>query len=247
MVLCTSVLLCLAMGTVPRLISGAPFSLLHPGSMITGLLIGLTVTADLPIYMLVVGTLVAQLPGKLPIRYLGRNPLNPAVLGRSAIAVLEWLDPRSFAADITTSASILAKGAGGLQFPDLQSALLGLTPGAIGETSTIVLDSSRRGDAVLCRPEERGSHRDARHGTVAGVLPAADPGDRRTCTVGPQSSDLPGRWKHPALRSVLRDGSRDDTANSIGRAFCSVQVRRRSAWLAACTPTSQGQRCTASW
>ena len=139
LVLGLTVLLCMAAGIVPRLMSGEPFRLLHPGSLITGLLIGLTVTADIPLYMLVVGTLVAQLPGKLPVRWLGRNPFNPAVLGRSAIAVLEWLDPPAYSADITTSASVLAKDAGGLQLPDLQQALLGLTPGAIGETSSVVL------------------------------------------------------------------------------------------------------------
>lgn len=114
----------------------------NPGSMITGLLIGLTLSPQTPLYMIIIGGFVAEYLGKqlLPtlsggrIRYL----LNPAVLGRSAIALLETYDPIPYA-DLSTGASLLFKEAGGLLPPSYWEAFFGLTKGAIGETSTVLL------------------------------------------------------------------------------------------------------------
>jgi electron transport complex protein RnfD len=66
------------------------------------------------------------------------NCFNPAVIGRTAIAILETIDPIEYA-DISTGASTLFKEAGGLLPPEYINALLGLTKGSIGETSAIIL------------------------------------------------------------------------------------------------------------
>jgi electron transport complex protein RnfD len=60
------------------------------------------------------------------------------VLGRTAIAILETYDPIPYA-DLATGASLLFKEAGGLLPPSYWDAFLGLTKGAIGETSTLLL------------------------------------------------------------------------------------------------------------
>ncbi len=138
-----SVLLCMAATIVPRLLSGKEYVLFHPGAIITGLLIGLTLSAETPLYMIVVGALVAQLPGKFKFGWLQRNPLNPAALGRTAIAILEYLDPTAYGSfdnvDVATSASALFKEAGGHARPVMSDLVAGFHPGAIGETSEMVL------------------------------------------------------------------------------------------------------------
>ncbi len=137
-VLAVAVATCVAASVLPRRLAGHPWRLVNPGTLVTGLLLGLTLSADIPLYMVVVGGLVAELPGKHRPRRLGNNLLNPAALGRAAVAVLELLSP-GFHTDLSTGASPLYKEAGGRLSPALVDTLLGLTPGAIGETCTVIL------------------------------------------------------------------------------------------------------------
>lgn len=119
-----------------------PLRLFNPGSMITGLLIGLTLSPQTPFYMIIVGGFVAEYLGKQAVSALSGGRIkylfNPAVLGRGAIAILEGFDPIAYA-DLSTGASLLFKEAGGLLPPSYWDAFFGLTKGAIGETSTLLL------------------------------------------------------------------------------------------------------------
>jgi len=137
-VVITSILTCYLAGSVFCLLQKRPIKLFHPGSILTGLLIGLTCGAATPIYMIIVGGIVAEFLGKLVLRNARGNVLNPAVVGRSAIAILETIDPIEYA-DLSTGASTLFKEAGALLPPEYINALLGLTKGSIGETSAIIL------------------------------------------------------------------------------------------------------------
>ncbi len=137
-----SVALCMLAGIVPRLLTGQSFELLHPGAIVTGLLLGLTLSVDTPIYMIVVGALVAEFPGKYRFPALGRNLFNPAALGRTAVALLEFVDPAAYGAstaDVVSGASALFKEAGGNLRPQLADLFFGFHPGAIGETSEMLL------------------------------------------------------------------------------------------------------------
>ena len=49
---------------------------------ITGLIFGLTLPPGLPLWMVVVGSVVAMLMGKIAFGGLGSNPFNPALVGR---------------------------------------------------------------------------------------------------------------------------------------------------------------------
>ncbi len=143
LVLAVSVIGCMIAGALPRMLAGKPFQLFHPGSLVTGLLLGLTLSASTPIYMIIVGVLFAQLPGKYRWKWLNRNPFNPAALGRTAVAILEYLDPAVHGAwnkvDSVSGASALFKDAGGHMRPYLSDVFFGFTRGAIGETSDFVL------------------------------------------------------------------------------------------------------------
>ncbi len=143
LVLTVSVAGCLVAGALPRALAGERYQIFHPGSLITGLLLGLTLSATTPVYMIVVGVLVAQLPGKFRWSWLKRNPFNPAALGRTAVAMLEFIDPGVHTAwdkvDVVSGASALFKDAGGHLRPYLSDVFMGFTRGAIGETSDAVL------------------------------------------------------------------------------------------------------------
>lgn len=137
-VLALSIAVCLVASVLPRALRGEPFRWVNPGSVITGTLLGLTLTGTTPWYMVIVGALVAELPGKYPLPGRLRPLINPAVLGRSAVALLEMLDPPGFV-DGLSGASVLFKDAGGHAAPALIDAFLGTTRGAIGETSVLML------------------------------------------------------------------------------------------------------------
>lgn len=138
-VLTTSVLACMMAGMIVARFNGRKIIPFNAGSIITGLLIGLTLSANTPIYMIISGALVAEFIGKGSIPFFQRNPFNPAIVGRSAIAILETISPISYSADVTTSASALFKDGGGHLSPEFSDLFLGLTKGAIGETSAIIL------------------------------------------------------------------------------------------------------------
>ena len=131
-------------GILGRFLLNQPFQWLHPGSIITGLLIGLTLSSSTPIYMILVGAVVAEFLGKGVLLPEGWSLLNPAVLGRSAIAVLETFDPLMIyssgqGADVVSSTSPLFKEAGGSAQPLLSQITFGFTKGSIGETSALLL------------------------------------------------------------------------------------------------------------
>jgi electron transport complex protein RnfD len=137
-VILTSLSCCWLMGLILRWQEGKPVNLYHPGSLITGLLIGMTCTAAIPLYMVVIGCCTAEFLGKKVLVNERGNLLNPAVLGRTAIAIFETFDPVQYA-DLSTGASPLFKSAGGIFRPEYLDAFLGTTKGAIGETSALIL------------------------------------------------------------------------------------------------------------
>lgn len=133
-VLVVSVLLTCLAGVICAYLDGKQIEI-SPSSIITGLLIGLTVSPQTPLYMLVVGAFTAELLVK---GTFAKGWFNPAVVGRSAIAILEVFDPIQYA-DLSTGASPLFKNEAGASAPNYLDAFLGLTKGSIGETSALLL------------------------------------------------------------------------------------------------------------
>jgi electron transport complex protein RnfD len=128
--------------------------------VITGLLLGLILPPGLPLWMGVLGSLVAVLPGKLIFGGLGHNVFNPALVGRVFLqlafpvaignycpaamtdrftrflnSTLAWplMKP---AADAFTGATPLAQAKFDHVFADPWKMLLGVHSGSIGETCT---------------------------------------------------------------------------------------------------------------
>ena len=130
---------------------------IYDGSAIlTGLLLGFNLPSNLPIWIILIGALVAIGIGKMTFGGLGCNPFNPALVGRVFLLVsfpvqmTTWPVPGQMAAylDAETGATPLAVmkeaiksgDASVLQrLPDAIDMLVGQTGGCLGEVSALAL------------------------------------------------------------------------------------------------------------
>lgn len=162
-----SALLVVAAATLSALLTEHLFGrsgTLHDGSaMITGLLLGLTLPAGLPLWMAGVGGVFAIAIGKLIFGGLGQNVFNPALLGRAflqasfpvamttfpPLAGAAWWTLRGdnlafpFASprmvDSLTSASPLGRMKFEHESTRIVDLVLGTTTGSLGETSALLI------------------------------------------------------------------------------------------------------------
>jgi len=160
-----SALLVLAAATLGAVVTerlfGKSESLWDGSAVITGLLLGLTLPAGLPLWMAFVGGAFGIGFGKIVFGGLGQNVFNPALLGRAFLqaafpvalttfpaADAGWLTLRSnlalpFMSPVVTDAMTGATPLGLLKFEQtgsqLSDLLLGSTSGSLGETSGIVI------------------------------------------------------------------------------------------------------------
>lgn len=125
-------------------------------AILTGLLLGFNLPSNLPIWIIVIGALVAIGIGKLTFGGLGCNPFNPALVGRVFLLIsfpvqmTTWPVSGQMAAylDAETGATPLAimkmaiknNDASVLsQLPDSLNLLIGQTGGCLGEVSALAL------------------------------------------------------------------------------------------------------------
>ncbi len=118
-------------------------------AILTGLLLGFNLPSNLPLWIIVIGALVAIGIGKLTYGGLGCNPFNPALVGRVFLLIsfpvqmTTWPVPGQQGSyiDAETAATPLALiKAGRLQeLPDHFDMLLGMTGGSLGEVSALAL------------------------------------------------------------------------------------------------------------
>ena len=112
-VLLTSVLSCVFFEwSISRFILGRQELTVTDGSAIlTGILLGFNLPSNLPIWIIIVGALVAIGVGKMTFGGLGQNPFNPALVGRVfllisfPVAMTSWPESGSFSYAVRPSAS----------------------------------------------------------------------------------------------------------------------------------------------
>ncbi|MBO6050740.1 MAG: RnfABCDGE type electron transport complex subunit D [Bacteroidales bacterium] len=135
-------------------------SITDGSAVITGLLLAFNVPSNLPVWILMIGAFVAIAIAKMPFGGLGKNPFNPALVGRVFLLIsfpvqmTTWPKPTpvwSFgAADVITGPTplgILKEGVkNGQAVSDLTSELptyvdmlLGQMGGSFGEVSAIAI------------------------------------------------------------------------------------------------------------
>ncbi len=126
-------------------------------AILTGLLLAFNLPSNLPLWIVIIGALVAIGVGKMTFGGLGQNPFNPALVGRVFLLIsfpvqmTTWPLPNGFDGkyiDAATGATPLAAlkqivKNGDLSFvdklPDLWTAFTGLTGGSLGEVCAVAL------------------------------------------------------------------------------------------------------------
>jgi len=156
------ILACCAGALGAEAITGSRHTLVDGSALITGILLGLSLPASLPLWMGVIGGAVAITLGKRIFGGLGYNIFNPALLGRAflmaafPVPMTTWPAPAThlwrlvgdnFALPLMSAdpaAMVTAATPLGLaKFERTQTAIvpliLGTTGGSLGETSAIVI------------------------------------------------------------------------------------------------------------
>lgn len=136
-----------------------PNSIGNGSAVITGILLALNVPSNLPVWMIVVGAIVSIAVAKMTFGGLGKNPFNPALIGRVFMLIsfpvnmTSWPLPlvnRTVLVDAVTGPTSLGIVKEGLakgdamtdvmsRVPSYVDMLLGNMGGSFGEVSAIAL------------------------------------------------------------------------------------------------------------
>jgi electron transport complex protein RnfD len=122
---------------------------------LTGLLLAFNVPSNLPIWIIIIGALVAIGVGKLTFGGLGCNPFNPALVGRVFLLIsfpvqmTSWpaahqlgayIDAETCATPLSLMKAAVKGNADALgQLPSSLDLFLGNNPGSLGEVSALAL------------------------------------------------------------------------------------------------------------
>ena len=151
-VLATSVLACVFFewAIAKFLLKSHRCTICDGSAVLTGLLLGFNLPSNLPLWIIIIGALVAIGVGKMTFGGLGCNPFNPALVGRVFLLIsfpvqmTSWPVPGQLTqvgADAVTGATPLAElAAGNLDaIPSATDLLLGNSGGSLGEVSALCL------------------------------------------------------------------------------------------------------------
>lgn len=139
-----------------------PLTINDGSALVTGVLLAFNVPSNLPAWMIVVGALVSIGIAKMSFGGLGKNPFNPALIGRVFLLIsfpvqmTSWPVPKAlFAPGVTdaitgpTTLGILKEGLnagksvqelmGSSGFPGYMNDMIGAQGGSLGEISAIAL------------------------------------------------------------------------------------------------------------
>ncbi|MBP3253395.1 MAG: RnfABCDGE type electron transport complex subunit D [Bacteroidales bacterium] len=121
-------------------------------AVVTGMLLAFNLPSNVPLWMVIIGALVAMGVGKMTFGGLGKNPFNPALVGRvfmflsfpTAVALSEWPLPKPLfgscaVTDAVSGPTTLNLMSHGGDLPALSDLFLGATGGAFGEVSALAV------------------------------------------------------------------------------------------------------------
>lgn len=139
LVLAVTIASCVAFEALFNLIVKKEQTIGDLSAIVTGLLLGMNLPANIPIWQCVIGALFAMVVVKGLFGGLGNNPVNPAITAR--VFMLVAFGSMAKAAfptiDTVASATPLSLGAGAQT--NLMDLFLGIQGGAIGETCAAAL------------------------------------------------------------------------------------------------------------
>jgi len=144
---------------IQRFILKKPISITDGSALVTGLLLAFNLPSNIPVYMVVIGSLIAIGVAKMTFGGLGNNPFNPALVGRVfmlisfPVQMTSWPVPSGFSTgytDAVTGATPLADIKEGIKngeslsqlmekVPTTINMLLGKMGGSMGEVAALAL------------------------------------------------------------------------------------------------------------
>jgi electron transport complex protein RnfD len=161
-VMLVSVLACLFFEwVIQKYLLKGPLTINDGSALVTGVLLAFNVPSNLPVWMMIVGAFVAIAITKMSFGGLGKNPFNPALVGRVfllmsfPVDMTTWPVPKAIfggtaVTDAITGPTTLGIVKEGLragktisellpQIPDYARELIGNQGGSLGEVSAIAL------------------------------------------------------------------------------------------------------------
>lgn len=116
-------------------------------AVVTGLLLSFNLPASIPWWIVVIGSIVAIGIAKMTFGGLGKNPFNPALVGRVFLLIAYPVQMTTFpqvtnsALDALSGATPLAavKFGAGADVVPFENLLLGMMPGSLGEVAAFAL------------------------------------------------------------------------------------------------------------
>lgn len=136
---------------INRYMLNKPATIANGSAILTGLLLGFNLPSNLPVWIVLIGAVIAIGIGKMAFGGLGCNIFNPALVGRVflllsfPVQMTTWPEPGvnlTNYTDATTGATVLNQIKMGLIEPekvDLLNGLLGNMGGSLGEVAAIAL------------------------------------------------------------------------------------------------------------
>ncbi len=136
---------------VQKYLLKGPSTLGNLSAIVTGVLLGFNLPANIPLYLVAIAAVVSIGIGKMTFGGLGKNPFNPALVGRVFLLVAFPVAMTTFpeAAGAVSGATPLAMAKEALkagasvsqvmESVDLQSMFLGAKSGSLGEISVVAL------------------------------------------------------------------------------------------------------------
>ena len=132
---------------IQRFLVRGPLTVSNGSAAVTGVLRAFNLPASIPWWIVVIGAFVAIAIGKMTFGGLGKNPFNPALVGRVFLLIAYPVQMTSFpmpvngAFDALSGATPLAavKHGAAADVVGVQELLLGNMPGSLGEVAALAL------------------------------------------------------------------------------------------------------------
>ena len=146
----TAMLSCVAFEyLIQKFLLKGSLTIFDGSALLTGLLLAMNLPTNIPVWMVVAGSLVAIGIAKMPFGGVGNNPFNPALVGRVFMlisfpaAMTTWPVPvplNMHYLDAVTAATPLAILKGQFSnIPDIWNLFIGHKGGSMGEVSVLAL------------------------------------------------------------------------------------------------------------
>lgn len=132
---------------IQKFLVRGPLTICNWSAVVTGVLLAFNLPATIPWWIVVMGAFVAIAVAKMTFGGLGKNPFNPALVGRVFLLIAYPVQMTSFpmpvngAFDALSGATPLAavKQGAGFDVLGVQDLLLGNMPGSLGEVAAAAL------------------------------------------------------------------------------------------------------------